>query len=1170
MTMNMQSNSYDHFSHFVSPTHELSVSNLCWTVLVLQVEHSIHDYEHYLQQSHIPCRVISAQDLLDVINQSRSQSLDAVLIDLEACPNLNFLLSEQPPHPPVIVIGKNDAETAVRALKSGAADYLDKQTLTPTKLHQSLQQAIEPEFSGRDGTESKLDDFNTQIRTLVDNISQLAWMADPQGAIFWFNQRWFDYTGTTFDEMAGWGWQQVHHPDYVDRVVDKFRQCLETGQTWEDTFPLRGWDGEYRWFLSRAIPAYDAQGNILRWLGTNTDITELRQTEIALKQTTERLDTALRSAPLTLFNQDLDLRYTWIYNPSFSLPVEEIIGRRDADLMALDNVVRLTALKQQVIETGHGLREEVELTKNGQIVYFDLTIDPIYEQDKIVGITCAAVDITERKQTLAALTESESLKQQILDSSDDCIKVLSTEGQILYLNKGGMIVLEADDTNLLLNMDWVSFWQGESQVQARDAIAAAKKGNIGRFQGFCSTLKGTAKWWDVVVTPVQDSTNQVVKLVVISRDITKQKQAQATLSHSEQRYRSLIEATSQIIWDEQGNQGEFTTEQPGWSAFTGQVFAEYQGWGWLQAIHPDDQAKTTQVWLQSLEQQTLYEVEHRLRRHDGEYRYMNVRAVPVLTEEGTVREWIGVHTDITDRKQAEAALRQSEDRLRIALEAARLGTWDWNLVTHQLTWDARCKAMFGLPPDAETSIESFYAALHPDDCDRLAQVVQQALNPAVAASYDEEFRAIGITDGIERWIAAKGKAYWAPDGQPLRFVGSVLDITEQKQAQTQREHLLRQEQAAREAAERANQVKDEFLAVLSHELRSPLNPILGWAKLLQIRQFDAEKTAKALATIERNALLQTQLIDDLLDIAKILRGKLTLKVSPIDLAGVIAAATDTVRTAAEAKALVLQVDLPHVGQVSGDAARLQQIIWNLLSNAIKFTPEGGEVKIHLAEVNCYAQITVSDNGKGIPPSFLPHIFESFRQEDASTTRQYGGLGLGLAIVRQLVEAHGGTIRAESPGEGWGSTFTVRLPLINTQAVTQPQNSASPKLDLTGTRVLAVDDEADARELLAELLTQHGAEVLAVNSAADVEAALISFHPQVLVSDIGMPGVDGYSLIEQIRALPPESGGQTPAIALTAYARDDDQQRALASGYQQHVTKPLEPEQLVQAVMALVS
>jgi signal transduction histidine kinase len=397
----------------------------------------------------------------------------------------------------------------------------------------------------------------------------------------------------------------------------------------------------------------------------------------------------------------------------------------------------------------------------------------------------------------------------------------------------------------------------------------------------------------------------------------------------------------------------------------------------------------------------------------------------------------------------------------------------------------------------------------------------------------------------------------------------ILALSRQCAQAILRAQLYEAERLARTEAERANRVKDEFLAILSHELRSPLNPILGWSQLLQTHKLSDTQIQDALRTIERNAKLQTQLIDDLLDIAKILRGKLHLDNSPADLTLAIEAALETVKTAALAKSIVLNPVLADVGEVYGDGGRLQQIVWNLLSNAIKFTPTGGLVEVRLERVDHQAQIVVKDTGKGIHPDFLPYLFESFRQEDVSITRQHGGLGLGLAIVRHLVEAHGGTIAADSPGEGQGATFTVRLPLAKVTPKTPPTGVALPsRLDLTGVRVLTVDDDPDARELLAVMLTQYGAAVTAAASVAEALAVLETYRPDVLISDIGMPDMDGYTFIKQVRALPAEQGGRVPAIALTAYTRKADQQQALASGFQRHLSKPLEVEPLVKAVLAL--
>jgi len=398
---------------------------------------------------------------------------------------------------------------------------------------------------------------------------------------------------------------------------------------------------------------------------------------------------------------------------------------------------------------------------------------------------------------------------------------------------------------------------------------------------------------------------------------------------------------------------------------------------------------------------------------------------------------------------------------------------------------------------------------------------------------------------------------------------------ERQCAEEKRIQMLAREQEARQQAEAANRIKDEFLAVLSHELRSPLNPILGWSRLLRNGKLNAAKTAQALEIIERNAQLQSQLIEDLLDVSRILRGKLSLNITPVNLASTIKAALETVQLAAEAKSIQIQTVFdPTIGQVLGDSARLQQVIWNLLTNAVKFTPDRGRVEIQLQQIGSQALIQVRDTGKGISPDFLPYVFEYFRQADATTTRTFGGLGLGLAIVRHLVELHGGTVQVDSPGEGQGATFTVRLPLIKDKSSThKAEGNSSPftpeSSPLTGIRVLVVDDDVDSREFIAFVLEQLGAQVSTVTSAGEAIASLEQLPPDILLSDIGMPDMDGYMLMRQIRAMPPEQGGQILAIALTAYAGEIDRQQALAAGFQHHLAKPVEPDELVKVILNLL-
>ncbi|HEY9627829.1 MAG TPA: response regulator [Coleofasciculaceae cyanobacterium] len=397
----------------------------------------------------------------------------------------------------------------------------------------------------------------------------------------------------------------------------------------------------------------------------------------------------------------------------------------------------------------------------------------------------------------------------------------------------------------------------------------------------------------------------------------------------------------------------------------------------------------------------------------------------------------------------------------------------------------------------------------------------------------------------------------------------VVDVSERKQAEAEREQLLQREQAAREQAEIANRVKDEFLAVLSHELRTPLNPILGWSSLLRQGKLDAAKTAQAAAIVERNAKLQVQLIDDLLDISRILRGKLILNILPVDLRFVINAVLETMQLSLDAKAIALHTHLePNVGLVMGEAGRLQQVIWNLLSNAVKFTPPEGQITVTLTQRGTNAQIQVADTGKGIHPNFLPYVFEYFCQEDAATTRKFGGLGLGLAITRQIVEMHGGTVQADSPGEEQGATFTVQIPLAP-QSLELPntQEILESILDLSGTRILVVDDETDSREFVVFVLEQANAIVASASSGFEALQCFAQSTPDIIISDIGMPDMNGYMLMQHIRAL--DQGKTIPAIAFTAYAGELDQRQSLAAGFQKHIAKPIEPEVLIKAIASLI-
>jgi CheY-like chemotaxis protein/nitrogen-specific signal transduction histidine kinase len=405
----------------------------------------------------------------------------------------------------------------------------------------------------------------------------------------------------------------------------------------------------------------------------------------------------------------------------------------------------------------------------------------------------------------------------------------------------------------------------------------------------------------------------------------------------------------------------------------------------------------------------------------------------------------------------------------------------------------------------------------------------------------------------------------------------LRDITERKRAEHEHEQLLSSAHAARTEAELANRTKDEFLATVSHELRTPLNAMVGWARMLRAGKLDENKVNHAIEIIDRNAKAQAKLIEDILDVSRIVAGKVRLDPLPVELRQIIEAAVDSIRPAADSKQVQLKLDLDSaMGMVSGDPARLQQVVWNLLSNAIKFTPNDGQVEIQLKEIGANVQISVSDTGEGIMAEFLPHIFDRFRQADSSTTRKHSGLGLGLAIVRHLVELHHGTVDAYSAGERQGARFTVTLPIMRVH-MKEPiehyglgdSERKQSKVALNGLRILYVEDDVDSRQALAAVLMQYDAEVRTVATVHEALGLLTNWRPDLLISDIGLPDEDGYDLIRKVRARQPEDGGTIPAIALTGYAGVSEHELALSAGYQKYLVKPIKPENLAEIIGTIV-
>jgi PAS domain S-box-containing protein len=687
---------------------------------------------------------------------------------------------------------------------------------------------------------------------------------------------------------------------------------------------------------------------------------------------------------------------------------------------------------------------------------------------------------------------------------------------------------------------------------------------------------------------------------------------------SEEHYRFLAESIPQIVWTANADgSAEYFNQR--WYDYTGLPRDDDGGYGARGVVHPEDRARVLDAWRRAFETGERYEVELRLRRGaDESYRWHLARSIPLRDAEGKIVKWFGTSTDIDDRKRAEesqaflaeasevlvSSLDYEETLRRIAeLVVPRLADWcAVDMLTderalrrlavahqdpakvefaHELErrYPQNMNERQGVPnvvrtgePELYPNIPDEMLALVARDAEQLKIMRELGLRSAMIVPLSVQGRVLGAITFIS---AESGRHYTETD---LAF---AEDLAHRAALAVENARLYRE-------AQEVNRLKDEFLATLSHELRTPLTAVLGWTRLLGTGQLDKETSARALETIERNAQSQVQLIDDILDVSRIIRGKLRLSVRPVELAPVIEAAVDSVRPAADAKGICLQVILDRqAGPVSGDPDRLQQVIWNLLSNAIKFTPKEGRVQITLGRVNSHLEVSISDTGQGIGAEFLPFVFDRFRQADPTPTRAHGGLGLGLAIVRHLVELHGGSVKAESEGAGRGATFIITLPLLaaarDAAAASDPSSESEPRdgarmvnlfenfecpPEIEGLRVLLVEDDKDSRELLIAVLEQCRAEVVGVASAEAAMRTLEAWRPDVIVSDIEMPGEDGFTLMRRLRGLPAERGGDIPAAALTAYARPEDRMRALMAGFQIHVPKPVEPAELVAVVASL--
>ncbi|MCG6136178.1 MAG: PAS domain-containing protein [Nostoc sp. LLA-1] len=684
----------------------------------------------------------------------------------------------------------------------------------------------------------------------------------------------------------------------------------------------------------------------------------------------------------------------------------------------------------------------------------------------------------------------------------------------------------------------------------------------GEWRWFCS--------YETVFRRLVDESPQ--QILGIAFDITERRCTEVALQQSNERFRLAAAAVNDLIydWDVQKNTVERTLGLTEIFGYTPEEAKPTLQW-WQEIIHPDDLEMFNHKLTSSLSTGNRFSIEYRIRHKNGHYRWVDDRGFAVRDADNEIVRVVGATQDITQRKQAEIDVLQREIQLRRLFDSNIIGIIFANTEQIIEANDAFLEIVGYTREELLAGKLRRKNITPPEYHDLDQQGLEDLLRVGICTPFEKEY----IRKDNSRIPVLIGGAL--VHREPLSWVCFILDLSQRKQL----EQALRQKA---EELQQANKIKDEFLAILSHELRSPLNPILGWSTLLKSHKLDAATTTRALDTIERNTKLQMKLIDDLLDVSRIIQGKLSLHFATVNLGYVIDGALETVRLAAAEKSIQIhkQMNLTD-GLVWGDFHRLQQVLGNLLGNAIKFSSSGHQIEVALSVIPPdnqhqgtanYAQITVKDTGKGITAEFLPHIFEYFQQADITTTRKFGGLGLGLAIVRHLVELHGGTVAADSPGEGQGATFTVKLPLMieSHKAENKKLKQEEKKLNsslLGGLKILIVDDKADTRQFISFLLQQYGAIASMAATANEALKMISQSPPDLLISDLGMPEVDGYKLIRLIRNMSPEKGGNIPAIALTSYAGERDKQQVLAAGFQKHVAKPVAPNELLTLIAELM-
>lgn len=1082
-------------------------------------------------------------------------------------------------------------------------------------------EALRAELAASRRTGAADDDLSQQMRLIFDVAPAMLTYVDADGCYRLVNQQYAEWFGWSRDQVPGRHMREVLGEAAYARARPYIESALGGHLTYfELDFEHR--DGTLRWIQATYTPHIAADGEVLGYVGMVMDMTARKRSERELRASREQLEVVLRGVTdaITL----MDHRGRIVYaNPvaaaTIGVPdVATLLAEPTEDLR--DGFVMLDSegrpIPDEQTTTRRAFRGEHVQEQLVRFRFRDSDADrwsvvsstPVCDETGAVRFVVNIFrDITERRDAERALQAHHQLTRTITDNATSALILLDARQHCTFMNPAaeamlGYTVAEVQGRPL---HDFIhhSHPDGSPYPIAECPIDRALPTRQ-QERGEDVFIRKDGRFFPVAFTASPIVTDgEPVGTVIEVQDITDDKLVQDELRLRARVLQCMAEGV--VVCDERGL---ILYTNPAEDAMFGYEAGELVGQHVrVQNNYPaEEHRRIVEIIIDHLRAHGSWVGELHNVRKDGAPFVTHAR-ITTLELSGK-RHLLCVQEDVTQEKRDREALRFLADasttlvasldpgetlQALTRLAVPRLGTW-CSVYLHEPADGVELAAITHIEPHRAELIREMHARFPPDlvhghglgkvlrtGKSQLiphiddAMLVLEARSPAQLELLREvsprswmsaPLTVQGRIFGAISLVSATARRYGAPD------LALLEEIARRASVAVDNARLFAMAQKERARAEEANRAKDLFLSTLSHELRTPLTAILGWTRMLRSSALSEDKRSKGLETIDRNARAQVALIEDILDLSRIVTGKLRLDLAAVELSAVVEAAVETVRPAVDARSIRLTLALdPDVGAVTGDPNRLQQIVWNLLTNAVKFTPRGGQVSVWLRREASHVEITVSDSGQGIAPSLLPHVFDRFRQGDASTTRNHGGLGLGLAIVKHLTELHGGTIDAASDGEDQGATFTVRVPVAPLRSPTLPPAEV-PALrtggeidcppELGGLTVLIVDDEDDARDWIAALLEHCKAEVLGASSAAQALELLQTRRPDIMVSDIGMPGEDGYSLIKKVRALAPADGGRTPAIALTAYARMEDRTLAMVAGFNMHIAKPIEPAELL--------